>query len=119
MTGSDKKPDDAGLQLLFDAARAARPSPSDDLMARITADAADAQPDRETVRPETPGVFRQILDALGGWPALGGLVTAAATGVYIGVVQPDILGGDVLVFEDAEIGTVDLWPGDAMFFEEG
>lgn len=119
MTGSDKMPDDAGLQVLFDAAREARPSPSDDLMARIVADAADEQPDPAMSRAAQPSVFRQILDALGGWPALGGLVTAAATGVYIGFAQPDLLGGDALVFEETEIGSVDLWPGDAMFFEEG
>lgn len=119
MTGSDKMPEDAGLDALFDAARDARPSPSDDLMARIIADAESNQPVLEPHRARPPSFFGQVLDALGGWPALGGLVTAAATGVYIGFVQPDLLGGEALLSEETEIGSVDLWPGDAMFFEEG
>ncbi|MCF6231811.1 MAG: hypothetical protein L3J36_01725 [Rhodobacteraceae bacterium] len=38
-----------------------------------------------------PGIWAQLLHLLGGWPTLGGLVTAGAVGVWIGFAPPSFL----------------------------
>lgn len=38
-----------------------------------------------------PGFWAQFLAGLGGWPAMGGLVTACAAGVWIGLAPPAFL----------------------------
>lgn len=66
-----------------------------DLMERILADAVAAQPAPVLPGPAVPSAsnaestgWRGWLDALGGWPALGGLAAAAVTGLWIGVAPP-------------------------------
>ncbi len=83
--------DDTELDAVFAAGRAAGPVPSDDLMARILAD-ADAQiaPQPAEV-PARPGLWSSLLAGIGGWPAAAGLAAAAITGLMIGVVTPDTL----------------------------
>ncbi|MDA8747639.1 hypothetical protein N9M66_05465 [Litoreibacter sp.] len=117
MTGSDHTPDDVDLDLLFAEAKTVQPVVSDGLLARIAEDAVEQQQKRTPHAPQPRGVLHQLLDALGGWPTLGGLAATAVTGVYIGFVQPELIG-DTLV-EDAEFVSADLWPGDDLFFEEG
>jgi hypothetical protein len=77
---------DDDLTLAFAAARcdAARPAP-EALLARIEADAAAFLP---RPRPE-PSVWRRFADALGGWPALGGLATAGVAGFWLGYAPPE------------------------------
>lgn len=93
---------DAELTAFFEAARAARPQPSPDLMARVLSDAQAAL--RGTAGPEasrrarpsrrrsrlswlrTRG--RQAIAALGGWGGLGGLSAAALSGLWIGFAAP-------------------------------
>ena len=89
----DKTPlDDTALDAFFDAARAQDPTPSDDLIARILADAdAEVIAQSQTAAPPRRGWFAQVVGGLGGWPALAGLATAAVTGVTIGVVSPDVI----------------------------
>ena len=84
--------DMADLDGLFAAARAQVPGPSDDLMARVLADAQAEQATlavtaaRPTVRPA--GRFEQMFRVLGGWPAMGGLATASVVGLWLGINPP-------------------------------
>ncbi|MEM1065062.1 MAG: hypothetical protein AAGJ74_06150 [Pseudomonadota bacterium] len=82
------------LDAFFDEARANRPTPGADLMARVLADAdavADGREARAT-RAATPARRRpaQMLKALGGWPALAGLAATTATGLWIGFALPEL-----------------------------
>ena len=78
--------DDDLLDDLFATARRARAEPGADLVARVLADAA-AQPGPVTLR-ETAGLWSRLLDALGGWPALGGVAAAGGAGLWIGIAPP-------------------------------
>lgn len=76
--------------LMAEVAASPVEAPGDDLMARILADAGAAQADTVAApasAPVTPA-WRGWLDALGGWPTLGGLTAAAVTGLWIGVAPP-------------------------------
>ena len=99
---------ETGLDDLFAEARAARPVPSEALMARVLADALAEQP-RAVVpavavlpagRAQT-GLWARIVWAFGGVGALAGMGTAAVAGLFIGFVQPVGLAG----IEDAMLGT--------------
>ena len=84
---------DERLEEFFAEARALRPVPSEELMARLMADA-----ERDWPRPAGPpaaahGSWRDWITALGGWPAMGGLVAATVTGVWIGAAPPTGLSG--------------------------
>lgn len=98
---ADKRPfTDAELNGLFDAARREAPLPSGDLLARIAADAeleakavansvpAEPRPAAPVAR-QRPGLWARLGAVFGGWPAVGGLVAAAATGVVLGFAAPD------------------------------
>lgn len=94
MNERDDQPDEA-LDALLAEARALRPVPSADLMARLLADAERARP-RPRPRPAAAprrarGPWRDWIAALGGWPAMGGLAAAAAAGVWIGAAPPAAL----------------------------
>ncbi len=88
---SDETPkEDKLLEPYFQAARSARPEVSDDLMARVLADAAAVAPHDAPLpkRASRPGLFAQILEGIGGWPSLAGLVTATAAGLWFGFSDP-------------------------------
>lgn len=120
MTGPNRDIDDAALDALFAEARADDPVPTDALLARIAADAAMVQPAAERVQAAPRrGWLRQMVDGIGGWPALGGLVTATAAGVYIGISQPDLVGLTALGLETEDFVSTELLPGDDFFFGEG
>ena len=121
MTGSDKQMSDESLDALFAEMARDTPQPSDDLLSKIIADAEAAQPDLMPMpQPaQQRGIVQQILDALGGWPALGGLATATVAGVYIGFVQPDLMNFHSEATEDVEFTSTALWPDDGLFFDEG
>lgn len=78
---TDKDMNDAALEALFEHARAAPPQVPQALMARVLADAQQAQ---VTPRSGLLGWWR----ALGGAPGLGGLVTATCVGFWLGVAPP-------------------------------
>ena len=121
------------LDLLFATAKAqdAAMMPSDDLMARVLADAAREQP-RSPVRPKvwptaapansTPqaGFWPCLAALFGGGGVVAGLATAAVAGLYLGFAPPAAM----LQLTTAVIGTsglesVDLMPGvDALLSEE-
>lgn len=100
--------DDAWMdRMLDDLASAPVPDMSDDFMSRIMADAQAQLPAPGGSAVRAPW-WRQLVDGLGGWPALGGVVAAAATGFVIG------FGG----FEGAAMDA--LWtPYDATYYEGG
>jgi hypothetical protein len=73
--------------------------PSDDLMARILADAAEMQPNPHALMasdtlPRRP-LWQAVFAAIGGWPAVSGLATAGIAGIWIGVSGlPDSVAGN-------------------------
>lgn len=76
------------LERLFDACEAVGPAPSEDFLARLVADAeALLPPPPLRDRPREPGF---------GWLArffaASGLSGAAALGVWLGFVMPDVVG---------------------------
>lgn len=95
---------------LFAQARSAGPVPSSDLMARVMSDAVQMQPAPATLAPvraqaRKPGFIAQLMEALGGWPALAGLTTATVAGVWIGISPPDTLGDPLANLLSAETTT--------------
>lgn len=91
-------PGEGGLEDFFAAARAQRPEPDADLLARIAAEAEAAAAARARPAPARPsgqsgrpgGGLGGWLAAIGGWPAAAGLATATVAGLWIGYAQPDL-----------------------------
>lgn len=86
------------LEQLFATERHADVTPSDRLMARVLADAAQVQADR-VVQPVKARGGGWIMDLFGGWPALGGVLAAGVTGLWVGVAPPasvESLAADLL-----------------------
>lgn len=89
--------DDQDLDVFFQAARKAAPTPSDDLMARVLADSTAQQPDvvglpvAGTADAVGPGLLGRLFEGLGGWPALAGLTACLVLGVGIGINPPGSL----------------------------
>ena len=110
------------LDDLFAQARAEQPVPSDAVLSRIAADAAAWQPEPAPRH----GFLAELLEGIGGWPALGGLVTATMAGLYLGFAQPELVSPTGLA-QLSETGVEDatgefsftVFPGDDLFFEEG
>lgn len=94
-----RPPSDDALEAALANARNAPPTAPDDLMARVMADALAAMP--EAVRPS---LWRQLLGALGGWPAMAGLAATASIGIWAGGVLSDDL---VTVFGPTESAALD------------
>jgi hypothetical protein len=91
MTDADKEFRD--LERLLAEARQEVDQMPAGLMTRIVADADQIQagfgePDSPI---QSPGLWAQILQVLGGWPAMGGLAAAGAAGVWIGLAPPSFL----------------------------
>lgn len=107
-------------QLLDDIGRDRVPDPSADLMARVLAD-ADALMPALGGRVAPAPVWRQIVNALGGWSAVGGLVAAGVTGLAIGLGVVEGTGADALW----SLGVFEAYDGQAGLsafgwdFEEG
>ncbi len=108
------------LDELFAQARAADVVPSDDLMARVLAEAALVQSEtvRVDVRPPAVRRLTWLHDLIGGWPAWGGVVAAGLTGLWVGVAPPASVEG----FAATLIGTTQavtfLPETDLTLFEE-
>lgn len=92
-----KKPDsfmtDMELENLFDQARSVPAQVPEGLMAQVIADAQVLQPRAKSTS------WHRWLVAIGGLPALSGLVTATCVGFWLGVAPPDglpDLAGQVL-----------------------
>ncbi len=105
---------DDELDHFLEAARQTAVDPSEDLVARILADADAMQPvaAAAVVTPAKPGVLGRLVLALGGWPAASGLVTATLAGVWFGYAAPsgfDALSAAVWSADDS-YELVDLMP---------
>lgn len=110
MTKTDKDISLEHLDALLDQARETQvPDPSADFLARVLSDAQEVQDGFAPALPERqprPGLWAQLLGAIGGWPAMGGLVTATVTGVWIGVSPPQSLSDTVTPYlEGAGLAT--------------
>lgn len=80
--------DEQMLDSLLTAAQSQVVEPSPAFMARVLADADVVQAgfNAPTTAPEATGFsLKAVFATLGGWPAMGGLVTATAVGVWLGV----------------------------------
>ena len=121
----NRSPNDNALDAFFDAAKANPPVPSDDLMARIMADAAAQAPQPAGVAlpshaTDRPGVLAMFMSAIGGWKPAVGLAAAAVSGVMIGYVTPEtfdaVAGGTFLSADDL---VDDFLPNIDVFLNEG
>ncbi len=118
---------DARLDAYFTAGRKTAMLPSDNLMARILADADAAMPVQAQIQTvlhnNSTGFFATIFAtlwaAIGGWPAAAGMATATLVGVWIGFSQPaglDILTlkylvGNGQLVDLVSVFDVELWEG--------
>ncbi len=94
------------LEDLFAAARSARPGMPAHLNTAILADAARAQAGFSAARPARAvrqPKWRQLVEAIGGWPAMGGLAAASAAGLWIGMAPPSFVPDPVVLagYEDS------------------
>ncbi len=94
------------LDVFFAAARH-EPMPQA-LADRMVTDALEVQAGRAAagaIVPRGPGIWAQLRGALGGWAGMGGLATACATGLWIGLAPPAFLPDPVqLVYGSQEDG---------------
>lgn len=76
----------------FFAAAATEPGPSDDLVARVLADAVAVQ--TAAALPAAPAPYHRPgwLEAIGGWITVSGLAAACAAGIAIGIALPGVVG---------------------------
>ncbi len=126
MTDRNQSNDDAlgmaALDALLAEARAVQPTPAPDLTARILADAQAADlarhPPRAARKAPPTGGLRDVLAALGGWPALGGLSAATLAGLWIGIAPPAALDSVVAQLWGDSV-SVSLYPEDDLFGLEG
>ena len=116
MPMTDDERQERRLEVAFEAAGAARPEPSAELMARVLADAEAAQAEfapASVPRPRS-GYLRQFFETLGGWPAIAGLTAAGVAGIWLGV-NPDTGVSDALASYlragETAAYTVDMMPG--------
>lgn len=75
------------IDTLLAQARRTQAPVDDALMARVLADAARLQPEAQQM-PRQSGWRSWVRDLIGGWPAMGGVVAAGLTGVWVGVAPP-------------------------------
>lgn len=81
-------PNDDMLDEFFAQARETTSAPSDDLTARVLADAAAVQPATPATEMAQYGFWARALDMIGGWPAVSGLAAATVAGIWVGVAPP-------------------------------
>lgn len=107
--------DDAMLESYFTAARKAAPEPPADLLTRVAA-AAEAGMVPEPAPAPQPRGLKALVAGIGGWPALAGLATATAAGVYLGVLAPQTL--DLLMLGGSGVDLGAFQPGYGVFLGE-
>lgn len=81
---------DQELDAVFASASASPPDVSIALMQKVMADAEAVADARVLASAKAPRVhvFKAILSAIGGWPAVGGLATATVAGIWLGFSPP-------------------------------
>jgi len=119
-TSDEDKRQEAALAPFFEAARRQVPDVSPDLMARVLENAETALVLHRATAPgpDAPqtGFWARIAQALGGWPAMAGLVAAGIAGVWIGAALPETLPGLALADDDY---VVDIAPDLALETGDG
>jgi hypothetical protein len=104
--------DDSGLQAFLAAGREP-PKVGPDLSARMLADAAALAAARAVPAPRAaarrPGLAGLVAAVFGGWPAVAGMASAAAAGVWLGFSSPD-LGDGYLASSDSGYTLGDFMP---------
>ncbi|WP_254443439.1 hypothetical protein [Ruegeria atlantica] len=102
--------DNMELDQLFAQARQAQPALSDNLAVRILTDAEAVRLER--LKPSAPrrSVWARLVEGIGGWQSMGGLVAASAAGVWIGFAAPDFLPdpATILYPEDTSFAVANL-----------
>jgi hypothetical protein len=122
---TDGQSEEALLEAFFAEARVQAPEPGADFLARVMADAERVQAGfaAPTIASgdEGAGVLGGIWEALrgafGGWAPMGGLVTAALAGVWIGFVGAEDMAGFASLYGSTteSLGTVNLMPEAEVF----
>jgi len=109
---ADKHEDFDDLERLFEQGRREAGQLPEELSRRIMADAMRVQAGFSTPTQAVaePGPWAQFVAALGGWPAMGGLATACAAGVWIGLAAPSFLPdlGGFVAQDSSDIDLIDL-----------
>ncbi len=113
MADMDKNSDLYDLDNLFAQTRAQDVAPTPDFMERVLQDALQAQVAAAPVaaRPRASWI-RQLLSAIGGWPAVAGLATAGVAGLWIGINPPSAIATTTenLLGTSSDLYLVDLMP---------
>lgn len=121
---ADRKSDDDLLDDLFAEARTdPRLTVSDDLMARVLADAEALQPQPEpmprlSVSPQA-SFWSVLLSALGGWRGAGGLAFATMAGLWVGINATTLAPDAAALLGDDSYYLAQLGESVAFDFEEG
>ena len=117
MTDHNHSTDDAGLEDLFQLARANPPTLPDGMMARVLAEGEAVQPVARGSR------WRALSQVWGGARGAMGLVTATLVGVWIGAAPPmgvpDIAGALMTSDRNVEDNDAPYLTGFGWDFEEG
>lgn len=96
-------------------------APSDQLMARVLADAAALQPQAPGLArapaAARPGFWALVLAALGGAGMLAGMTTAVLAGLWVGFAQP-VGEGVFAAVLGSDTATIDMMPGIDALLEE-
>lgn len=103
--------DDAAMEALFSEARNTQTVASDDLMARIMADAEAHLPQASgfgAVRSAPQSRWRLMLVAIGGWGAATGLATATMAGLAFGLFLPDTFSDLATNYTNSAVVSYDL-----------
>jgi hypothetical protein len=109
------------LDALFAAARSHRVAVDGDLMARVLADAAAAQPLVASPRARVSSrdrLTRALQDLLGGWRPLGGMVAAGLAGLWVGLAPPAGIEGLAARMIGTNQSVILLPEADLSFLEE-
>ncbi|WP_226698657.1 hypothetical protein [Ruegeria profundi] len=118
--GTKMAEDEMDLDQLLAKARQTRPDLPDDLAVRIVTDAETVRLDRlKPASSSRRSVWVRMLDGIGGWQSMGGLVAASAVGVWIGWSAPDFLPDPAAIIYPQENSFVVADLGlDATFLED-
>lgn len=106
---TDTKITDQDLDVLFADARDMSIQPSAELTDAVMASAIATLENAQPLHPRASvSLWQKMLDTLGGWPAMGGLATAAVMGVWVGISPPASLDGIVPAIGVQE-ASFDFW----------
>lgn len=98
MAMAEMHKDDDRLELFFAAGRAAAPEPSAAFLSQVAQTGLDVQRAGQSVSAPAPrgparrgGILGAFLGLFGGWGGIGGMATAAAAGLWLGLAGSDQL----------------------------